>query len=230
MPHRLGVSLAMLFMGSALLVGAQLAGASPQKAGVFRVGTTGASVQIDPQLSYITTGWWLEYATAAKLYNYSPGGSLVREVASGFEVSNGGTRYTFFVRKGFRFSDGTPVTAGSFEYAIDRVANHDLASPGAQFITDPNGTDIVGAQDVNDGRSTDVRGVRAVGNRLVVDRVRPDSNFLLVVTMLFQATSPKLPLDREVANVTSPCSTRSGSVARGGGGRGTSPDSTSSGI
>ena len=59
------------------------------------------------------------------------------EVASGFKVSQGGRRYTFFIRKGFRFSDGTPVTATSFEYAIDRAANHDLASPGAQFITDP---------------------------------------------------------------------------------------------
>ena len=59
------------------------------------------------------------------------------EVASRFTVTQGGKRYTFFIRKGFRFSDGTPVTARNFEYAIDRVANHDLASPGAQFITDP---------------------------------------------------------------------------------------------
>jgi hypothetical protein len=26
-----------------------------------------SSVQIDPQLAYITTAWWLEYATAAAL-------------------------------------------------------------------------------------------------------------------------------------------------------------------
>ena len=127
------------------MVAAQLAGAtSERKGGVFVVGTTGASVQVDPQLAYITTAWWLEYATAAKLYNYpdkkGPAGAVLR--ARGgvrFTVSNGGRRYTFFIRKGFRFSDGTPVTARNFEYAIDRVANHDLASPGAQFITDPEG-------------------------------------------------------------------------------------------
>jgi ABC-type transport system substrate-binding protein len=122
-----------------------------KKGGIWRAGTTGASVQIDPQLGYITTAWWLEYATAAKLYNYpdkaGPAGSkLVPEVASRFTVSNGGKRYTFFIRNGFKFSDGTKVTANSFKYAINRTANKDLASPGAQFITDPTGTNIVGAR------------------------------------------------------------------------------------
>src|SRR5438552_7828934 len=128
-----------------------LASASPalKQGGIFRVGMTGASVQIDPQLSYITTGWWLEYATAAKLYNWPDNGTakLVPEVASRFTVSDRGKKYTFFLHKGFRFSDGTPVTARNFAYAIDRVANKDLASPGAAFITDPNGTNIVGAQE-----------------------------------------------------------------------------------
>src|SRR5207342_1056010 len=118
MPRRLWLSPAMLATGAALLVAAQLAGAAPERrGGIFKVGTTGASVQIDPQLSYITTGWWLEYATAAKLYNYRPGGKLVPEVASGVRVSRDGRRYTFTIREGFRFSDGTPVTAQSFKYA-----------------------------------------------------------------------------------------------------------------
>src|SRR5205809_3021136 len=207
---RLWLSLAMLPVGGALMVAAQLAGAAPErKGGVFVVGTTGASVQIDPQLSYITTAWWLEYATAAKLYNYpdekGPAGAFLRpEVASSFKVSNGGKRYTFFIRKGFRFSDGTPVTARNFRYAIDRAANHDLASPAAQFITDPKGTEIIGAKDVNDGYPTHVSGVRVRGNRLIINLVKPDGAFLSKITMpFFQATSTKLPIDREIVNVNS---------------------------
>jgi ABC-type transport system substrate-binding protein len=166
-------------------------------------------VQVDPQLAYITTAWWLEYATAAKLYNYpdrrGPAGSFLQpEVASGFKVTNGGKRYTFFIRKGFRFSDGTPVTAWNFKYAIDRTANHDLASPGAQFITDEHGTEIVGAKEVNDGDATHVSGVRVKGNRLIINLARPDGTFLSKVTMpFFQAASTKLPIDREVVNVDS---------------------------
>ena len=198
----------MLATGAALLVAAQFAAAAPErKGGIFVVGTTGASVQIDPQLAYITTAWWLEYATAAKLVNWSDrpgpyGHELVFEAASNVRISNAGRRYTFTIRKGFRFSDGAPVTAANFRYAIDRVANHDLASPGAQFIEDSRGTEIVGAREVTEGGATHVRGVRVHGAKLVIDLVKSDGTFLSKLTMpFFQATSLKLPLTHEVAEV-----------------------------
>ena len=75
MHRRLSLSVAMLATGASLLVAASFASAGTtqgalKKGGIWKVGTTGASVQVDPQLAYITTAWWLEYATAAKLYNY----------------------------------------------------------------------------------------------------------------------------------------------------------------
>lgn len=89
--RRLGLSIALIGAGAALLVSAQFAGASTERyGGILRVGTTGASVQVDPQVAYISTAWWLEYATAAKLYNWSLQAKLVPEVASGFTVSNSG--------------------------------------------------------------------------------------------------------------------------------------------
>jgi ABC-type transport system substrate-binding protein len=108
-------------------------------------------VQLDPQLGYVTTAWWLEYATALKLVNWpdraGPAGTrFALEAAKSIAVSNRGKTYTFVIRRGLRFSDGWPVTARSFAYAIDRTANKQLASPGAPFITDPYGTDIVGAK------------------------------------------------------------------------------------
>jgi len=213
MHRRLWLSVAMLVTGASLLVASSFASAAGnsgvlKKGGIWRAGTTGASVQIDPQLGYITTAWWLEYATAAKLYNYpdksGPAGSkLVPEVASRFTVTNGGKRYTFFIRKGFKFSDGTAVTANSFKYAINRTANKDLASPGAQFITDPTGTNIVGAAQVNNGQGTNVSGVQIRGNKLIVNLTRGDGTFLSKITMpFFQATSSKLPLTKEIVNVS----------------------------
>jgi ABC-type transport system substrate-binding protein len=213
MRRRLWLSVAMLVTGASLLVASSFASAAGnsgalKKGGIWKSGTTGASVQVDPQLAYITTAWWLEYATAAKLYNYpdksGPAGSkLVPEVASHFTVSNGGKRYTFFIRKGFKFSDGAAVTANSFKYAINRTANHDLASPGAQFITDPTGTNIVGAQAVNNGQGTNVSGVQVKGNRLIVNLTKGDGTFMAKITMpFFQATSSKLPLTKEVVNVS----------------------------
>jgi ABC-type oligopeptide transport system substrate-binding subunit len=206
MGRRVWISLGMLTLGAAMLAAAQAASAGFgfRQGGVFRVGFSGASVQVDPQLAYVTTAWWLEYATAAKLVNYQdragqPGTRLVPEVASRYSVSRDGRTWTFFIRKGFRFSDGLPVTAASFKHAIDRVANHDLASPGAQFITDPKGASIVGARDVTDGRSQHVRGVVTTGNRLIIHLTRRDPAFLSKLAMpFFQATSARLPLNREV--------------------------------
>ena len=213
MHRRLWLSVAMLVTGASLLVASSFASAAGtsgalKKGGIWKIGTTGASTQVDPQIAYVTTAWWLEYATAAKLYNYpdksGPAGSkLVPEVASKFTVSNGGKRYTFFIRKGFKFSDGTAVTASSFKYAINRTANKDLASPGAQFITDPTGTNIVGAKDVNDGKGNNVSGVQVKGNKLIVNLTRGDGTFLSKITMpFFQATSSKLPLTKEIVNVS----------------------------
>jgi ABC-type oligopeptide transport system substrate-binding subunit len=161
-------------------------------------------VQLDPQRGYVTTAWWLEYATALKLVNWpdraGPAGAhFVLEAAQSFAVSNRGKTYTFVIRKGLRFSDGSPVTARSFAYAIDRVANKQLASPGAAYITDSNGTNIVGAKRVNDGYATHVSGVTAKGYRLVIRLTKPDGTFLSKLTMpFFQATSRTLPLSREV--------------------------------
>jgi ABC-type transport system substrate-binding protein len=176
------LSVGLLATGAVLLATARLAGAAPQSGGVLRVGFVGASVQIDPQISYITTGWWMEYATAAKLYNWSDRGTkLVPEVASRAVISNHGRTYTFFLHRRFRFSDGSPVTAKNFGYAFDRIANGDLVSPAAQF-------------------TIDIRSVRAKGSyKLVIRLAKPDPNFLSRLTMpFFQATSTTLPLDQEV--------------------------------
>jgi peptide/nickel transport system substrate-binding protein len=209
MHRRLWLSVAMLAAGASLLVAASLASAAGnapalKKGGVYKIGTTGASTQVDPQLAYITTAWSLEYATQAKLYNYPdkagpPGAKLVPEVASGYKVSNGGKVYTFTLRKGFRFSDGKPVTAASFKYAIDRVANKTLGSPGASFIIDKAGTNIVGAAAVNAGNGTHVSGVTSKGNKLTIRLTKSDPTFLSKITMpFFSATSTKLPLTTEV--------------------------------
>jgi hypothetical protein len=131
MPRRAWLSLVTLATGVALMVVAQLAGAAPErKGGIFKVGTTGASVQIDPQLAYITTGWWLEYATAAKLYNYRPGGKLIPEVAPA-KVSNGGKANVLSSQGSASATDS--VTAASRTRSTDGQPRSRVAR--RQFIT-----------------------------------------------------------------------------------------------
>ena len=212
MHRRLWLSATMLVVGASLLVAASFASAGTsshklKQGGIWKYGTEGASVQVDPQLAYITTAWWLEYATAAKLYNYpdkaGPAGTQLKpEVASNFTVSRDGKTYTFTIRKGYKFSDGSPVTANNFKYAINRTLNKDLASPGAQFVTAPTGTNIVGGLAVNNGKAKTASGVVVKGNKLIIHLTRPDATFMAKITMpFFQATSTKLPLTKEVVTV-----------------------------
>jgi len=189
MPKRLWSGLAMLALGATLVATAEaMPSGAAKQGGVFRVAIAGASVAIDPQVSYVTTGWWLEYATAAKLLNYpdkrgQAGGLFRLEVASGYRISRDGKTYTFTIRKGFRFSDGSPVTARNFVYAFERARNAELQSPAAEF-------------------TGDVAGVSARGDKFVIHLMKPDGGFLAKLTMpLFQATSTKVPLTKEVSGV-----------------------------
>lgn len=195
MPRRLWPPVVMLVLGASLIATAAAGNSSFKKGGIFKVATTGPSVKIDPQVAYVSTAWWLENATAAKLFNYPDkegyAGTLLQpEVAFGFRLSRDGKTYSFTIRKGFRFSDGKPVRAKNFKFAIDRTLVSDLASPGAPFITDPNGATVVG--------------VIAKGDKLIIKLEKPDPTFITKLAMpFFQATSTKLPLAKEVTEVKS---------------------------
>ena len=211
------LSLSLLVAGVTLLAFAGCGGSenkssepktAPKQGGVFRYGSTSDVDAIDPAIAYGTISWWLEYATAAKLFNYpdkqgAQGGQLHPEVASSYKVSNDGKTYTFTVRDGFKFSDGKPVTAENFKFAINRVLNKNLNSPGAAFITDPSGTNIVGASDVLAGKATEASGVQVQGNKLIIHLEQANGAFLSQISMpFFQATSTTLPLDHAITAVS----------------------------
>jgi peptide/nickel transport system substrate-binding protein len=215
--RRTWFSVAMLAIGASLLVAASLAGpasSSPSASGVKKGGTLRVNLpvtdidDIDPSIAYGTTTWHIQYSTALKLLNYPDaaaprGGRLIPEGASSYKVSGGGRVYTFTVRPGFRFSNGQRVTAANYAFAMNRAANKDLQSPAFQFISDPNGTNIVGAQDVRDGKAATMRGVRVRGNKLIVTLTKPDATFLAKITMpFFQAMPTNLSKTDKVINVS----------------------------
>ena len=218
MRKRTWLSVAMLATGTSLLVAAGFAspaesGASKagiKKGGILRVNLGGTDIDdIDPSIAYGTTTWHIMYSTALKLYNYpdapAPRGSrLVPEGASSYKVSNNGKTYTFTIKKGFKFSDGTNVTAASYAYAFNRAADKELQSPAFQFISDPNGTNIVGATAVREGKAGNITGVQAKGSKLIIKLTRADATSMAKFTMpFFQAMSRKLARSKKVITVAS---------------------------
>ena len=93
-------------------------------------------------LSYFSHSWQLLNATQLKLLSFpdveGAAGSRMRpEAAAGFpRVSADGKTYTFTVKRGFKFSDGSNVTAANFRAAIARALNPRMQSPASSFLDD----------------------------------------------------------------------------------------------
>ena len=92
---------------------------------------------LDPALSYTVNGWepmWLVY-TPPVTYRRAEGEEgteLIPGVAEELpEVSDDGRTYTFTIREGLEYSDGTRVKASDFEHTIKRVLN---LESGASFF------------------------------------------------------------------------------------------------
>lgn len=151
-----------------------------QSGGIFRISLAAASGidYMDPALASTPPGWALLDTTCARLMSYPdvapPAGfRLQPEVAADFPtVSRDGKTFTFRLRTGFRFSDGSPVRATAFARAINRVISPEMRSPGLLYVRD-----IVGAGKVVTGKAQTASGVVARGNTLVVRFTRPAPDF-----------------------------------------------------
>jgi peptide/nickel transport system substrate-binding protein len=191
--------------GTVLLVAAQPGAprstAPVREGGIFKVVFHAASGldYIDPALASSAPGWAVLDTTCARLLTYpdKPAPAAFRlepEVALRMPtVSRDRRTYTFTLRRGFRFNDGTPVKASAFARAIHRTLAPGVNSSGAQHTRD-----IVGAAAVLAGRRPKAAGVVADGYKLVVRFARPAPDFLhRTATTFLCAVPPNLPADPE---------------------------------
>jgi peptide/nickel transport system substrate-binding protein len=200
------VSALSFLVGLALLASAFVAapaGRSATEERVLRLNLNSTDITyLDPALNYDFYGWRLEAATCAMLLGYPDkagrgNARLYPEVAKAFpKVSDNGRTYTFTLRSGYRFSDGTPVTAESYARAIERALSPKMQSPAATFLSD-----VVGAAKVLAGKATRPAGVVASGNTLTVRLTKVAPDFLSRIAMpFFCAVPPNLPIDPQGVN------------------------------
>lgn len=202
---RLLGALALLAAGVQLATGDERSAVAstngPAQGGIFRVSLNTASGidYMDPALASSPPGWALLDTSCARLMSYPdqppPAGFRLKpEVAAAFpSVSADGKTYTFRLRRGFRFSDGSPVRASAFARAINRVLAPEMNSPGVEYVRD-----IVGAGRVLTRKAATAAGVVARGNTLVVRLTRPAPDFPhRTASTFFCAVPPTLPIDPE---------------------------------
>lgn len=85
-------------------------------------GTTEKIIDMDPANAYDFHTWEIFYNIYQGLLRYPPGKTnLVPGLAKSYDISADGKEYTFKLRKGLKFSDGTPFDAHAVKWSIDRV-------------------------------------------------------------------------------------------------------------
>src|SRR2546421_7771522 len=196
------LSLFMLIVGAALLIAATTVGsasasrtaapkkanAAPKKGGTLRVNQSTTDFDaVDPGLAYVTNDWTLDFSIGQNLVNFpekngQAGSVIYPEAATAFPtVSGSGKTYTFHVRPGLKFSDGSAVTAASFARSFERILSPKMGSPyGVNIQLDK---ELVGGSAFLAGSAQHISGVSAHGLTLTVHLTRPNPTFTSQLTM-----------------------------------------------
>lgn len=114
--------------------------------------------------------------------------------AESYTISDDGLVYTFKLRDGIQWSDGTPVTAGDFVFAFQRLFNPATASDYA-YLQFP----IKNASEIADGSVTDFNelGVKAIDDKTVeITLEGPTPFFLQALTHYTAYPVPKHVIDK----------------------------------
>ncbi|NND90540.1 MAG: peptide ABC transporter substrate-binding protein [Granulosicoccus sp.] len=114
------------------------------------------------------------------LVTEDPAAQPIAAQASAWTVSDDGLVYTFTLREGIQWSDGEPVTASDFVFALQRLMNPQTAAIYA-YLQYP----IKNAQAINTGELSDLNelGVKALDDRtLEITLERPTPYFIGALT------------------------------------------------
>jgi len=191
--RKLGLVLAATLLVTCGALGLSACGGSSGKEG----GTLTASYAsfpdyLDPALSYTAEGWNAMFDTYTPLLTYAhasgaAGSKVIPGLAEGMpKVTDGGKTYTLTLRKGLKYSDGTPVRASDFPFSVERMLK--LNSGGSSFYTG-----IVGAEEFAEGKSGGISGIKADDKtgKITIDLESPSGTFTNELAMPFVALLPK---------------------------------------
>ena len=111
---------------------------------VLRVSLSSDPTYLDPALNSSVDGACLVANTFAGLYTYNPEGECIpalADEANPYEVSEDGLNYTFHLKKGLQWSDGSPLTASDFVYSWNRAVDPSLNADYGYMFSNFSGYD-----------------------------------------------------------------------------------------
>jgi peptide/nickel transport system substrate-binding protein len=158
----------------------------------FRVVYDNGTDYLDPGLSYTVEGWQAMWNVYLSLLGYKhaagpDGATIVPALAESLpQVSSNGLTYTLTLRKGLKYSNGTPVKASDFKYTIKR--DFLLDSSGVGFFTN-----IVGANQFAKTKKGDISGITTndTTGKITIKLMKPQGDFQNILATIFAAPVPQ---------------------------------------
>ncbi len=147
---------------------------------------------MDPALSYTAEGWTAMGEVYIPLLTFehaegTEGGKVVPGLAKEMpKITNGGKTYTLFLRKGLKYSNGKPVMASDFTYAIERA--YKTNSGGSPFYSS-----IVGAEKFSETKTGGIPGIKTNDKtgEIQITLEKPRGTFEDELALMFAAPVPK---------------------------------------
>jgi len=143
---------------------------------------------LDPGLSYTVEGWEIMWNVYLPLLGYKhangpAGATIVPYLAQALpKVTNGGKTYTMTLRKGLKYSNGTPVKASDFKATI--IRDFKVDSPGVGFFSNIVGSDNAKNGDISGITTNDTTG------KITVNLNSPQGDFENILATTFAAPVP----------------------------------------
>src|SRR3954452_13932006 len=116
---------------------------SDQKGGTLKMGQAGDwADSVDPGNTYYGYSWDFArlYGRSLTMFKPAPGKAglqLVPDLAQDLgKVSDGGKTWTYTLRSGVKFEDGTPVTSEDVKYAVERSTDKAVLALGPTYFND----------------------------------------------------------------------------------------------
>lgn len=118
--------------GTEAAAGNETTGETEAAGNVLRYVMTGEPETLDPNMNNYAESSNVLLNLFTGLYQYSTDGTSVEPgCAESHTVSEDGLTYTFKLREGLKWSDGSPLTAADFEYSWKRELKQETASTAA---------------------------------------------------------------------------------------------------
>lgn len=132
--HRRGTQLGMIvIMGLLLLVSSSVLAAGPKHGGTLRVAYGNKISHLDFHTAPGYEMMWVAMNIGCGLVNITPDGQFVGDAAQSWDVADDGLTYTFKLKNGVLFHDGTKVDAAAVKFSIDRLMDPETKSGMRRF-------------------------------------------------------------------------------------------------